>query len=530
MKNIFRTIVLCLVGLVLMTTMATVPAAASIYESGNELTENYFTVTNAAGSTITLSVPTTDDITTNEFTLVIGGVNLGTITLPDMPKESHDFVTLSVADLAARVPGINTAIGTYEVPVELIDASGDNKLADGSTITIVVEEAVPSKNVPTAQHLIDDVDFEDEVSPEDQVEIEITLKTDEGEIYEDVTIEAWIADADGDRLSSKVKTNEFNLGKLTDDDEKTKVLTVTIPEDADEGTYYLNVRVEGEEDNRKGLLSIVSELDANGFDNELAVERNDHSVKILYLNYDSNVAAGETADFALGLLNNGREDQAVKVRMSVAGLDISQTSGSINVQVDEFAPAYFSIAVPAGAESGEYTVKVNVYNEEVDFTKTYTLEVEGAGATVTPTANGLAIGADATSKQVSAAGGVYLITLTNNDASAKTYTMDVTGASTWADYSINPATVTVAPGTSEIVSVYLSPNKDASGTQTFTVNVKDGATVVDSIGLTAQVSANDGPTVTSYITTALQWLVAALIVVAIVLGIAWAFKRESNKE
>ena len=54
--------------------------------------------------------------------------------------------------------------------------------------------------------------------------------------------------------------------------------------------------------------------------------------------------------------------------------------------------------------------------------------------------------------------------------------------------------------------------------QDITLNVKEGATVVDSIGLTAQVSESQG--ITDLVTSSLQWLVAILIVVAIVLGIA----------
>ena len=223
-----------------------------------------------------------------------------------------------------------------------------------------------------APELLKEIDFDDEAAPEGTVEIEVTLETDEGEQYEDVTIEAWIEDADGDRLTEKDATSEFNIGKFSDDDEKTKILTLEIPEDADEGQYYVVVTVKGEYDGLKGLLA---------YDNaeEITIERNDHNVKILYFQYDDEVEAGDSAYFALGLLNNGREDETIKAKVSIVGMDASQTSGEMEVQVDEYAPIYFTLAIPEDADEGEYTVKVNVYNDEIDFTQNYKLTVEGAG-------------------------------------------------------------------------------------------------------------------------------------------------------
>jgi hypothetical protein len=452
-----------------------------------------------------------------------------------------------IDDSTARVKSIELLADDYERTYVVNFAIEDDMLWDGfyhtvdveihnvlnptpgDTGTMVASETlyvfVVGEETPAAPLIIDDIDFDDETYPEGTVEVEVTLETqeirfydDDPEVYEDVTIEVWAEDYTGERLTDKEKTGEFNIGKFNDDDKRTKTLTLEIPDDADEGEYFIVVRVEGEWGGRKGLLAL-------DMWNELTVERNDHNVKVLDFIYDDDVEAGESADFAVLLLNNGREDEAVKVKVSIVGLDISQTSEDIEIQVDEYAPVYFSMAIPEYADEDDYLVKLTVYNDEIDFDETYDIEVsEDAG--FAPGIGGLAIGADATSKQIGAEGGVYLISLTNNEAAIRTFTMEVTGASTWADYSINPATVTVAPGTSQIVSVYVSPDADTSGTQAFTLNVKEGATVVDSLGLTAQVSESQD--ITSMITSSLQWLVAILIVVAIVLGIAWAFTREAR--
>ncbi len=512
MKNILKNIVLCLIGLVLMATMTTTVAAApsmlitpsAVINEDADILPVTFTITNDGDTSLTDTYTITAEPSEGETVNILTS---GTITLTKDVSTS----ALSSQSYTINLPVDGSKLVAEYVYLVNVDVTGDLGLSQDIDVNVFVTGI----ETPIAQWILEDIEFDDETYPEGTVELEVTLETiEDGEVYEDVTIEAWIEDANGDRLTSKDKTGEFNLGKLTDDDKRTRTLTLNIPENADEGEYYVVVRVEGESDGRKGLLALST-------DNEITIERNDHSVKIIYFDYDSTVEAGETVDFAIGLLNNGREDETVKTRINIIGLDASQTSGDIEIQIDEYAPAYFSIAIPEDADADDYTVKVNVYNDEIDSTQVYTLTVTGAAYVPV---GGLVVGVDATSKQIPAEGGVYLITLTNNEANTRTFTMEVTGASTWADYSVNPATVTVATGTSGLVSVFISPKEGVSGVQTFTVNIKEGATIADSVGLTAQISEAKG--ITDVITTSLQWLVAILIIVAVVLGIAWAFKRE----
>lgn len=516
MKNILKNIVLCLLGIVLMTTLTTTVAAApAMYITSNaainedaDVLEVNFKIYNDNQTTAL-----TDDYT------VIASTPIGETRILTTDTVTLETFTETTPAYTERTYSVNLPIdennivagNTYSVNVDVTGATS------GLTQNVDVSVYVTGVHTEMAPWIIEDIEFDDETTPEGTVDIEVTLEVAEDEIYEDVTIEAWIEDADGEeRLTEREETSEFNIGKSNDDDKKIRIVSLEIPEDADEGDYYVAVRVKGENDGRKGLLAYDDS-------NEITVERNDHNAKILYFQYDEEVEAGDTANFAVGLLNNGREDETVRVRVSISGLDVSQTSGNIEIQVDEYAPAYFAIAIPEDADEDDYTVKVNVYNDDIDFTRAYTLSVEDAG--IVPISK-LVLGADATVKQIASEGGVYLVTLTNNGANTRTFTMDVTGASIWADYSVNPATVTVAPGTSQVVSVFVNPNDDATGTQTFTVNVKEGATVVNSIGLTAQVSGGVGIITAEDITTGLQWLVAILIVVAIVLGIAWAIRRE----
>lgn len=525
MKNVMKNIVLCLLGIVMMATLMTPVTAANTVTLLNQAV----TINDDSENLPVSFTITTDDATalpyTNPLKIVVTGgttniLTSATITLDkNVEKAESKLYTVMVP-----VDNTKTVAGqTYTVTV---------KITDGATPAIVVVNDKPititvaGTDTAAAQSIIDDVEFEDKLAPGDEVDVEIALKTAEGKKYNDVTVQAWITDEDGDRVTDKEETKDFNIGSLSDEDEETKTLTLSIPKDADEGDYYLNIRVEGEYDGRSGLLAVVSKASTGGFDNKLTVERDDHSILIDSINYDASVKAGETADFAISLQNNGNDDEDVKVKISIVGLDVAQTSGNIEVEVDETVPAYFSLLIPKNAKADDYTVKINVYGDEVDFTETYELTVAGAGAG--PAVTGLVVGTDATSKQIGAAGGVYLVTLTNNDAATRTFTLDVTGASTWADYSINPATATVAPGTSAVVSVYLNPSATARGTQSFTVNVKEGATVVDSTTLTAQI-AEESASTTSMITMGLQYLVAILVVLAVVLGIAWAVKKEKKE-
>jgi len=139
--------------------------------------------------------------------------------------------------------------------------------------------------------------------------------------------------------------------------------------------------------------------------------------------------------------------------------------------------------IPSDAQNTEVlTVLVN----GEDTSARYTANVN-VGASATVSSAGLSATVDSVSKNIGSLGTAYMITLENNDDSTRTVTISVGGVQGWASTTITPATLILAPGSSGVVSVYVTPSPSAEGTNAFTVYVSEGNQVISSVGLTANV-------------------------------------------
>jgi hypothetical protein len=162
---------------------------------------------------------------------------------------------------------------------------------------------------------------------------------------------------------------------------------------------------------------------------------------------------------------------------------VTQTSTAFSIDQDDEIVQYFNLAVPSDARSSE--VLAVLVNGE-DSSARYTAEVT-VGASTTVSSAGLSATVDSVSKTVGSEGTAYMITLANNDDSTRTVGVSVGGVQGWAEATITPSTLTLAPGSSGVVSIYINPTSSAEGTNAFTVYVSEGNQVISSVGLTATI-------------------------------------------
>lgn len=418
---------------------------------------------------------------------------------------------LLIVEVPISNPNIENEIGnTFDVDVTVTSIGSTSPLFGGSTfgpITLTYEVVAATPN-ELQNGLIDDVDLDNNYAPGENVHVEVTLDN-ANQDYNDVTVEGWIEDASGDRIGDKEESKEFNLD--ANDDEETVDFDFKLPNDVDEGTYTLNLVVISDE----GQLDLDSSYD---FD----VDREQHSLFYDDVSFDSTVKAGDSLDVAVTLFNNGLEDEDdVRAQVIVSGVGISQTSDYFTVEEDDDATRYFTLTLPSSMSQGTYEVTVHSWNNEVDVSEVRELFVDLAAPTMA-NMSGVSTTADNPVKAMeSVTGGAYILTVANNEAAQKTYTIEVAGTDGWASASVTPSVVSLAPGASGQVSVFVSPNEDASGLQQFSVYVKDGATIVDTLPLTASVTASSSPlgTIGTIGSIALVGLVA--------LAVLWVWKREA---
>jgi len=320
------------------------------------------------------------------------------------------------------------------------------------------------------------VDLEDdELNPGDYVEIEIDLESSIRD-YEDVTVEARVLDSNNERVGAIV---DENLGHLEVDEEETVTMYIALPSDLDTGAYTVEIVVTGDVESGSVVYQNV-QLDAETlyFD----VERHDHSLTIDSVEHNSNAEAGDTYSVAVTVTNNGLNyEENVVITVSIAGT--TTTSSVFAIDENDEIVQYFNLNIPSDAQNTEVlTVLVN----GEDTSARYTANVN-VGASATVSSAGLSATVDSVSKNIGSEGTAYMITLENNDDSTRTVTISVGGVQGWASTTITPTTLTLAPGSSGVVSVYVTPSPSAEGTNAFTVYVSEGNQVISSVGLTANV-------------------------------------------
>jgi uncharacterized membrane protein len=336
--------------LVLLTLMIPVSAAVTLddssstkitVEEGSETMDVVFTYTlgNETDAEENVTVTFASDVMYYESTDIMANLS-----------------TLGTNNVEARlVLDTTVAPGRYNLTISTDSTTANNLL---SIYTVEVIEATPDYY---ASGLVEDYEYENEVSPGDTLVLELELENDNN-TYDDVVIEAYLVDSpiNGKRVSEIQESNEFNLGV---EEEETITMEFDIEEDLDEGTYY--IYVVGTSQGR----TLFEKTDEYNFD----VEREENSLVVTDLRV-SNTAAGETVDVAVTILNNGQTDEDnVLVSLSVAGQTV--TSDYFTVEEDEELVRYFTLTLPSGA-SGNELVTVAVANEDVSVSSSTTVNVE----------------------------------------------------------------------------------------------------------------------------------------------------------
>ena len=375
MENLVKktmTALLVLLTLMIPVSAATVstPSIAAI-ENGDDTFTVSFTYTGvSADETMDLTV-SGNGVTTQTQT-----VTLSPVTAGNSGTASATFVAGSVSDGTAITLAVSNA-----------PATGDYTALNGTSVIMTVNPETVDELEAT---LVADNDYEDEVSPGDTLVLELELENGNN-VYNDVSLEAYLRDSNGLRVSEVQETSDFNL---VAEEEETVTMQFEIEEDLEEGTY--EIYVVGTSDEGTLFEETYS----------VSVEREENSLVVTDLRVSNGATAGETVDVAVTILNNGQTDEDnVLVSLSVAGETV--TSDYFTVEEDEELVRYFTMTLPTGA-SGNEVVTVNVANEDVSVSASSTVNVDAVAQTTSLTEEQVAALLDARLNNNSDANGMSL--------------------------------------------------------------------------------------------------------------------------
>lgn len=217
------------------------------------------------------------------------------------------------------------------------------------------------------------------------------------------------------------------------------------------------------------------------------------------------------------------EDVYAKVSIPELGIFTEERLGDIastdNGDDEDVATADIPLRIPANAEDGTYTLNVELYNDKDDVTVSATKDIviDGVAAAekfveVVPTLVSQDIGQGETA--------TYVLRVANLGDSAKTFSVSVDGTDGWATSQVSPLVVTIAPDTSQTITVAVTvANNALIGKHELVANVKSDD-AVKSIALTANVKEK---------TIGIDALLISVIVLAVVLVILIAILVKTRK-
>lgn len=308
-----------------------------------------------------------------------------------------------------------------------------------------------------------------------------------------------------------------------------KTLKLKVPSRLEQDKYKLRIRV----DDRDG------DTTTGNYELQISSKRHDVTIRDVILNPENEVKAGRVLLASLRLKNTGHKDeQGVKVRVSIPELGISASDFVDEIEKeddddDQITSNELFLRIPEDAETGEYTLRAEVFFRDLDekVTKEVKVRVLGAEEKAVAKAEEKTIVVIPVDTQAVVAGGAevaYPITLTNAGSASKTYIVTADSAN-WGTVRVGPSNVVVVePGQSRAVNVYVSANKGASGEQMFLVSIKSDDKTLKQIPFKAVVSAGNGgaaPGTGSKLKTVLEVLVVVLLVVLVLVALVFGFNK-----
>lgn len=295
----------------------------------------------------------------------------------------------------------------------------------------------------------------------------------------------------------------------------TKSLTLDLPADMKEGSYTLRLELT----DKDSQVEDEYVLDIGTTRRKLVIDD---------ISMDDKVKAGSSMYVKVRVANMGQFDEKdVKVTVEADGIDfIGNKDDYIDeIEADDEEPSQaIYLKVPSCQKAQEYEVTVKAENKYAKASETVTLEVvEGDTCGVAMPNAFVTEGVTAQSVEAGKAA-IFKLQVSNAGSASQAFTVEVDGAANFADVEVYPGSAMVVEGgQSEDVFVYVYADEDASGNNPFSVTVKAGDKVVDTVDMTASVEAGskgwDG------VKKALVSILIVIVVLLIILGLIIGFNK-----
>jgi len=342
---------------------------------------------------------------------------------------------------------------------------------------------------------------------------------------DDIQIEAYMRGYDHDDRIEDI-TDVFDVKNGTS---YSKKLYLKLAERMDQGLYLLRIRVEGKSGGTK----------YQDYKIEVDTKRHALQIKDIILTPEYSVKAGRALLTAVRIKNYGEKDEeGIKVQVSIPELGVSASDYIDELEEDEsITSEEIYLRIPSDAESGVYTVKVEVTFDDGDekISEETTIEVEGEEVVKPVKEPETVITVGPESQDITAGGGavIYPLTITNKAKESRTFTISVDGVDEWGSSKVSPSNVMVV-GSGETKAAYISIAADeeiAEGKRMFGVTVMSDGKILKQIPLTANVVAGEEkPAQLLPGRRGIQIGLVILVVLLVIIGLIIGFSKLKGSE
>jgi len=427
------------------------------------------------GSAYNLAVPATDpDVATNGDVLTFSYTT------------DWDTFLMNNAGQISFTP-TDDDFGVHDVTITVKDSAGASA---SKTVQFLVTEDTDDGSLTISGVGIDDVTGDDSsTAPGDQLSLDFDLNNKISQDMSSISVEAWLEDSSGDRLGDKFEPDDTY--DIDSKDSQAVKFKINVSPEAESKTYNLIIQASG--DNEDGDTKSVL------YTEEVKVTRETHDMFIESVSVMPNPAeCGSPAEFTLLVWNVGKtSEDDVHVKILNSALGINTDTGKYAVDKsgsDADVSVIADVTIPSSAKAGYYPIDFAVWYDGDKYSdkQTALLQVTCGGSTTSTTDNETTVPAGTgtislAQSAVSADIGQavkFTAVLSNTESTDVNYKLAITGAADWADASVEPADVTLAPGTSIPVYIYLTPKAGSYGKEDATLTITSGTTVVASKTLT----------------------------------------------
>ncbi|MDP2628506.1 MAG: putative S-layer protein [Nanoarchaeota archaeon] len=376
---------------------------------------------------------------------------------------------------------------------------------------------------------------DEEWLPLDEVEIEVRVENDGNYDVDDISLEWGIADSNLNNWVLEMdEIKEFNLKDGKDD---TFIVTFQLREkdldmDLDEivgNNYKIVVRATGTIDDRDS--SNDGEKSCHYDSEDVSIEEETDFVIINNIDFPETVQCGMDVQILADVWNIGSDEQDdVLVLLRNTELGIDERTEFSRIKEFDNEKLTFTVQIPEDASEKTYYLEFTVFDEDGDIYENDFDDEDSKFTAPLVVEGNCGVSQKALVSASLQSGGkagddlVIKTTITNTGTTSATYTLNAADYSSWASLSsIDPITLIVNSGESKEALLTFKVNNDASGDQTFNIEVLSGTDLVmkQPVSVSIEQSGFGG---FSFGSNWYLWLIGALNVILVIIIIVIAVR------